>query len=536
MHSNTMASRAVWALLPIVGTVVAQAPASYNTSCSADAIPKPVVFGANITSVVAQLLTNYGATGLNACSVNVTLTHPGTGDEVHNQILLPLNWNGIHQGVGGGGFAAGAFSSLVPIAAQGYACATTDTGHTPSALYTEDASPWALVSEGNVNQYLLRDFAYQSYHDNNLLAKQVIESFYGKPAQYSYWNGCSTGGRQGMVSAQRYPTDYDGILADAPAIQWNDFTPAQQWPFTVMNNDGYAPLQCEFSAINAATIKACDGLDGVQDGIISAPAICNFSAQSLVGQQYVCSTDGQTRTYQQKTADIVAKLWAGPRTTDGDFLWYGLTKGTNFSTLANTTVAANGSSIAVAFGISDSWYRYFLAKNPDFDTANITYADFDELFLQGHLEYDSTMGTYSPDLAEFKNAGGKMITWQGLQDQIIMPQGNMLYYEKVLALDPTAHDFYRQFYSPGVGHCGGGTGVIPIDPIGTLRAWVENGTAPDALSAASEYPVNASSAYVTNGMNVRFQVVSPLILMLSSSSADAVAESLSIPPSCQVRW
>lgn len=290
-----------------------------------------------------------------------------------------------------------------------------------------------------------------------------------------------------------------------------------------MNNENYAPLQCEFTAIIAATIEACDGIDGLIDGIISAPALCNFEVQSLVGQNYTCDTDGTTRTYQQKTADVVNKIWQGPRTPNGGFLWYGLTKGTNFSTLANTTVASNGSSIAVPFEISDSFYRDFLFKDLTYDTATITYAEFSSLFLQGHLEYDSTLGTMSPDLHPFKSAGGKMISWQGLADNLINPQGNMLYYDKILALDPTSHDFYRQFYSPGVGHCGGGTGVLPLDAIGALRAWVENGTAPATLAAGSvilttarsetlltlyrsEYPVNASSAYPINGTNVRFQV------------------------------
>lgn len=119
------------------------------------------------------------------------------------------------------------------------------------------------------------------------------------------------------------------------------------------------------------------------------------------------------------------------------------------------------------------------------------------------------MGTNSPDLRAFKARNGKMITWQGLADYAIFPQGTMLYYQKVLALDPSAADFYRQFYSPGVGHCGGGTGVVPIDAIGQLRAWVENGTAPDSLMAASEYPVNATTSYPANGTNVRFMNLCP---------------------------
>lgn len=109
-----------------------------------------------------------------------------------------------------------------------------------------------------------------------------------------------------------------------------------------------------------------------------------------------------------------------------------------------------------------------------------------------------------PDLRAFKQASGKIITWQGLADNYIMPAGNMLYYEKITALDPAVHNFYRQFYSPGVGHCGGGTGVVPVNAINQLRSWVENGTAPATLTAASLYPVNASSSFAVNGTYMRF--------------------------------
>jgi len=440
--------------------------------------------------------------GNDVCLVTILLTHPGTGDNVTNWVVLPLNnWNGIFQGVGGGGYSAGFSLSLGPISASGYAAVLTDSGHTPAVTAATTADSWALVSPGNVNQYNLLNFARRSYHDMTVIGKNVTASFYGTAPKYSYWNGCSTGGRQGLVEAQFYPTDYDGILADAPAVQWNDFTPAQQWPYTVENNEGYAPLQCEFDFVNAALIEACDGLDGVTDGIISAPALCSFEATSLIGKAYTCGTD--KKTFCAKAATVVDKIWSGPMTTDGKPLWFGITKGTNFSSLAPNS-AYNASAPAIPFGISDSWYRGFLEKNLTFDTSKVTYAQFQDLFLQGHMEYDSTMGSASPDLREFKKAGGKMITWQGLADNYINPQGTMLYYQRVLAIDPDAADYYRQFYSPGVGHCAGGIGVQPVDAIGQLRAWVENGTAPDSLKAASAYPIGSNSSATVNGTMARF--------------------------------
>lgn len=198
-----------------------------TAACSASNIPYPTLFGAQITGLTAETVTDYyGFLGSDVCQVNVTLTHPGTGDSVTNVVALPLSgWNGIFQGVGGGGFSAGIYEAQGPIAAGGYSCVSTDAGFPTGLLAEGFADNWALVSEGNVNQYLLLNFARQSYHDMTVIGKAVTQSFYGTAPKYSYWNGCSTGGRQGLVVAQYYPTDYSGILANAPAIQWNDCKP-----------------------------------------------------------------------------------------------------------------------------------------------------------------------------------------------------------------------------------------------------------------------------------------------------------------------
>lgn len=494
----------------LVVCAVASAVHRRITACSADAIDSPAVFGAQVTSLTAAVCNDFEALpGNDICLVNITITHPGTNDSVNTWVALPLNgWVGVLQGIGGGGFAAGSLSGLAAQSVLGYSAVTTDAGHSTNPADSNDATAWALISTGNVNQYNLLDFARRSLHDAAVIGKAVTQSYYGCPANYSYWNGCSTGGRQGLIMAQYYPDDYDGILADAPAVQWNDFTPAQEWPYIVMQNEGYAPPQCEYDAVVAAVIKACDALDGLVDGIISAPALCNFTAQSLVGESYVCDTNGSTGTFSQKLADVVEKIWQGPETPQGQFLWYGIVKGANFSTQA-ITVTNGSTTTAMPFEISDQWFKGFIAKDFDLDTSNLSYAQFAQFFLHGHIEYDSVIGSASQDLRAFRARGGKMITWQGLADYAINPQGTRLYYEKVLAVDPSAEDFYRLFYSPGVGHCGGGTGVTPTNAIDQLRAWVENSTAPATLSAGSQYPVNASSSYPVNGTNVRFLDLCP---------------------------
>ncbi|KAI6903988.1 tannase and feruloyl esterase [Hortaea werneckii] len=481
-------------------------------NCTASSIARPSVFGAEILNITASRIPAFGnIPGNDVCSFTVTITHPGTGDRVNNYISVPLQgWNGRFQGIGGGGYAAGTLSDAAPQTALGYSTGATDAGHDTSSAAVDDASPWALLSEGNVDQNLLLNFARRSLHDMTIIGKAISEEFYGKTVDFSYWNGCSTGGREGLAIAQYYPSDYDGIIANAPAIQWNDFTPAQQWPYTVQNNEGYAPSPSEFQAAVTAAIAACDGLDGFLDGIISAPALCDFTAQRLVGSDLTCSGAANC-TFSQQAADVIDKIWQGPRTPEGEFLWYGLPKGANFSAFAPNLA---NSSEPQPFLISDSWFRGFLAKDLNFSTANISYTEFTDFFLQGHLQYDSIIGDASPDLRPFKEHGGKMITWQGLADQLIMPQGTQLYYEKIQKLDSSVHDFYRQFYSPGVGHCGGGIGVTPTHQLEQLRAWVENGTAPDLLQAGSAYPVNASSDLAVGSDNVRSQALCPYPEML----------------------
>lgn len=359
----------------LLGAVLSTAAASSTVrkpalSCSSDSIPKPSVFGAQVLSISANVTNNFeGISGNDVCFVTVVLTHPGAGDKVNNWFVLPLNgWNGRFQGIGGGGYVAGSVPATANATQLGYSAGTTDAGLVGASSGLVNS--WALLSPGNVNLELLLNFGRRSLHDMTVMGKAVSVSFYDGPVERAYWNGCSTGGRQGMVFAQYYPYDYDGILADAPAIQWTDFTFAQQWPYTLESQEKFVLSPCEEEAVVSTVIKACDGLDGLIDGIISAPAICNFTLASLAGQEFDCN--GTTQTWTPKLVDVVDRIWQGPRTPEGQFLWYGITKGTNFSSLAPNT---NG-SVAAPFEISDSWIRGLIARNLSFDTASVSYAKF----------------------------------------------------------------------------------------------------------------------------------------------------------------
>lgn len=402
------------------------------------------------------------------CDVELRLTHPGADDNVRVAVWLPLtSWNGRFQGTGGGGYAAGVFeSSLAPAVKDGYAAASTDAG-----AASDIETPTDLAS----NPDLLTNFASRSLHDMAVAGKAITAEFYGHPAAHAYWNGCSTGGRQGLMSAQRYPTDYNGIVAAAPAINWTRFIAAEQWPQVVMNEAHNHPSPCKMEAFRKAAIAACDTLDKVQDGIISTPSQCRYDPHRLVGTKIVCQ--GGETTITQADADVVAKIWRGPG------VWSGLPAGTPFDGIANTT--PDGTA-GIPFSISDNWIKYFLLKDPTYDTSKLTYADWYRLFVRSQRKFAATMDTSNPDLTAFRAAGGKLITWHGEADQLIFPAGTTNYYNLVDKATPGAtNDFYRLFMAPGVGHCAGGPGPVPTDPLAAVVAWVEHGNAPNVLPAAS---------------------------------------------------
>jgi hypothetical protein len=464
-------------LLPLVALVLFAGPAA-ATSAACGQVGTLTVPGAQVLSVTGVERHDYvvppgpfNPEPISVppfCQVTVTLTHPGAGDEVDVAVWLPLTgWNGRFQGTGGGGFAAGLFDlTLAPAVLGGYAAASTDAG-VPG--FGSDPASWAT------NPELVKNFASRSLHDMAVVGKAVTASFYGREAAYSYWNGCSTGGRQGLMSAQRYPTDYDGILAAAPAINWTKFVVAEQWPQVVMSEADNHPTQCEFEAFTTAAIAACDDVDKVTDGVISSPARCRYNPYDLVGTTVMCQ--GQPTTISHADAAVVAKIWAGPG------VWSGLPKGTPFWGVANTT--PDGTA-GLPFAVSDSWIKYFLLKDPDFDTTTLTYAEWYALFAQSQREYGEIIDTSDPNLTAFRAAGGKMLTWHGEADEVIFPAGTTDYWRRVDAATPghTA-DFYRLFMAPGVGHCFGGTAPLPTDPLAAVVDWVENGKAPETLPAAN---------------------------------------------------
>jgi pimeloyl-ACP methyl ester carboxylesterase len=473
-----------------------------STPC--DRLTKPSIPGATVISIQSQHLPNASVlasppllnanvTGLDICNVDIVLSHPGANDTVKVKVWLPATgWNGRFLGTGGSGYAAGFFElSLAPVVALGYATASTDAGlsgepYTPAA--------WALDAQGKVNKALLLNFASRSVHDMAVAGKAIATQYYGRKPHHSYWDGCSTGGRQGLMAAQMHPEDFDGIVAGAPAIDWARYVLAEQWPQVVMREEGTYLSGCLLQAFTNASIAACDSLDGLADGIISSPQSCQFHPEAMVGWTLQCEDGAETVTPEK--ASVLAKIVAGPK---GPAIThkYALNAGAALDSLANTTTSVDGGTTTrtgYPFFVNDAWIKYYVKKDPSFDTTTIGYAAFAQLFNASQHEYGALISAYNPDLSRFRTAGGKAIVWHGEADQLIFPAGTVEYHRMVeravgVGKASTVGGFYRTFLAPGVDHCGAGAitgtspGAVPVDPLAAVVAWVEKGVAPDVLEA-----------------------------------------------------
>jgi pimeloyl-ACP methyl ester carboxylesterase len=406
------------------------------------------------------------------CRVTATVTHPPSGDRVKVFIGLPVtNWNGRFRGNGGGGFSGGSASSLRGPVAQGYAAGATDTGHEGGS------GSFALDANGRLNWQAIQDNAYLGIHDMTVVGKALTKAFYGKAPRYSYFVGGSTGGRQGLMEAQRYPDDYDGIVSGCPAINWHRFIPAILWPQVVMVDAKNFVPKAKLDAATAAAIAACDEADGVKDGVIDDPAHCSYDPKGLVG------TKVGDEIFTETDADVIRRIWQGPRGEDGRFLWHGLSRGTDLFALAGTRGAP---LTGRPFSIPLEWFQYFLLQDPKWDFTTLTPAGFEQRFNQSVEQYGDVIGTDDTDLTRFRDSGGKVIIYHGLADQLIPAEGTIDYYKRVqerMGDEKKTARFARLFLAPGVDHGFRGAGATPTGLMDAIIRWVEDGKAPDKLMA-----------------------------------------------------
>lgn len=412
------------------------------------------------------------ASNPNICRVVAIATHPPASDKVRIWIAIPVvGWNGRFMGIGGGGFQGGSATAVNPPVASGFAAGSTDTGHAGGS------AAFALDTAGKLDWQAIRNFAHVGIHEMTVTGKALTTALYGVAPKYSYFNGCSTGGRQGLTEAQRYPQDYNGIASAAPAINWTNLLMQSFWGSMLMNTGGNPIASCKLAAATSAAIAACDGTDGVSDGVIENPRACSFDPRTLIGKQ-----TGECGAITQADADIIRRLWEGPRRLDGGPLWYGPMRGTDLSPLA----ATRGTPLQPqAFGFAMDWLRYFITQDPQFDWTTVTRTGYEAIWDRSHEQYGIVFGT-DPDLSAFRDRGGKTIIWHGLADQLITAAGTIDYYTRVqerMGGAKATSDFARLYLAPGVAHCAGGPGPQPTGVLDALVAWVEEGTAPDTLTA-----------------------------------------------------
>jgi len=404
---------------------------------------------------------------------------PGQSEQIKIRVGLPLSgadggagglkgaWNGKNRDLGGGGYA-GAVGGVTSSTNLGYVGTSTDTGHTGGS------GSFALNPDKTLNIGLIRDFARDGIRQQHLWGLRLAKTYYGVAPLRKYWMGCSTGGRQGHYQAQNFPDAYDGILAGAPAFNWDRFIPAELWPQIVMNQELGAPISsAKLTAVSNAAIAACDAIDGVTDGVIEDPRRCKYDAKSFIcaggpGDPSSCLTAAE--------AVIVNKIWDGPVTTpshhrDSGKAWYGLERG------AQLTALAGGSP----FPIAVDHYKFWIKQDPAFDWKTVTEPAFFKDFVKSIAEFNKIIGT-DDGLEHFRRAGGKMITYHGLFDQLIMPRGTYNYYNNVSGSIEQKQKFYRFFPYPNAGHCGG-AGLDAERLFTALVDWVENKVEPNSLVA-----------------------------------------------------
>jgi hypothetical protein len=422
------------------------------------------------------------------CDVLVEQQTPG-GHVAHITVWVPLDWNERFFGVGGGGTRTtlGWLShplmrmmTLPTAIRNGFAAAMTDAGNRDPR-----ENEWALDAKtGELDQELIRNWAHRSTHDMTVIGKAVTEAIHGRSPRYSYFQGESGGGRQALAEAQRYPEDYDGIWAADPAVNWTRMIPAGIWPALVMKEHDNPLPPAKLRAFRAAAIAACDGADGLKDGILGPFEPSEFDPRQLVGTQ----TDAGQIT--DADADVIREIWDGPRTSTGEWLWYGLRPGTEswgdnvLGMGLCTTAEVDGRLAAVPFYIVESWYRWLL-RDPAWDWTTLTFEQFEELFQQAVDEF-TEVATDDPDLSRFHHNGGKLIISHGGDDQLILPQGTIHYYQRVqetMGGEEETARFARLFVSAGDGHAfpTPGPGLTLANGVIALMEWVENAKAPDLI-------------------------------------------------------
>jgi len=388
------------------------------------------------------------------CQVKIVLK-PTADSLINMELWLPTqNWNGKFMGVGNGGFAGsiqGLANDMPQAIRLGYATAGTDTGH------QDQGGAWGI---GHPEKMI--DFAYRSTHEMTLKAKEIVKAFYDQNAKYSYFKGCSTGGRMALMEAQRYPNDYDGIIAGSLANRHIHMWTAGIDRSIELSRHPEGALNPEKAAlVNQTVMGTCDTL---KEGFLNNPNQCKVDLKKLMcaagKDDNMCLTAPQLKT--------VETYYGGVKNSKGELIFSGQAIGNPIGAQRATNQSPGGTFDIVRIAFNDAnldWHKFDLDRDMPLIDKAVAYVD-----------------AVNPDMSKFKKGGRKLLITHGWSDTGITPENTLWYYNSVLdKMGKNQSDWMRLFMVPGMGHCGGGPGVNTFDSIGALEKWVEKGVAPDQM-------------------------------------------------------
>ena len=397
------------------------------------------------------------------CRVAATLK-PTSDSDIKIEVWLPADgWNGKFQAVGNGGFSGAiAYPAMGRALARGYAAASTDTGHVGSTASFALGHPEKLI-----------DFGWRAVHEMTVAAKTVVSAHYGIAPKFSYFNGCSAGGRQAMAEAQRFPADFDGIIAGAPGLDWTGrAAQAVRIAQVLDQNPAARLLQPERQLLHRAVVGACDALDGVTDGLLENPMRCKFDPGVLQ-----CSGAGDTGCLSAPQVETVRLIYSGVKNQKTGREIPGLLPGSELG-WSDTGWTASARTTGL------DQFRFIVFADPSWTIQQFN-ADAD--IARAEQVDGNTVNALEPNLKPFIDRGGKLIQYHGWSDPQITPGSSVQYYARAVEASGGAAKVsgsYRLFLVPGMGHCGGGEGPNTFDMVTALEQWVEAGKAPDQIQAS----------------------------------------------------
>jgi feruloyl esterase len=403
------------------------------------------------------------------CRVAATLS-PTSDSDIKIEVWLPAaasstgaagggGWNGKLQAVGNGGWAGNvSYPAMATALAAGYATVSTDTGHVGGNAGFMVGHPEKLV-----------DFEERAVHEMTVTAKAIAAAYYGSTPQRSYFNGCSTGGRQALTEAQRYPLDFDAIVAGAPANFAKRQTFGQVWLWQATHKDEASLLTPDkFAVLHKAVVEQCDALDGVKDGVLENPTKCKFDPGVVL-----CKSGDAPDCLTGPQVEAARKIYAGAsHARTHEVLYPGLEPGSELGW--NMSVAAR------PVGYAEDFFKYIVFKDEKWDPKTLNY-DVDVVTTD---KTPTGLNAVDANLNRLVDHGGKLLIYHGWSDPGIPPSNSVDYYQSVLKATKNARDSVRLFMVPGMAHCGGGDGTSSFDMVAAVDAWVATKMAPSTIPAS----------------------------------------------------